>query len=315
MTEYSQLSIRKIKEIIKKAPSKELVEALSRDPRKGVASLVQSYHKTLEKEKKLKARTDILYEPLQEMLAQGYNLPGGNDEAGRGPLAGPVVAACVVLPMDPKIHVYDSKKLPEKKRDLLFEEISLHAISIGTGIVSPQEIDKLNIYRATQVAMRRAWESAIPIPDFCFIDAMEIAIPVPQKSLIKGDAKCAPISAASIIAKVTRDKIMKDAAAQWPAYGFDTHKGYGSPSHIRALEKHGPCPIHRTSFAPVSDFILPTKEWFEILLKRCTSLEALHATGMKIQKHKNDLLSSEVDDLREVYTECIQEIQGKKVHH
>jgi len=300
------MSINGIKKLLKENPDKDLLDDLAKDSRKGVFKLLLSYHRNIEKAEQLQEKTSNLYKPLIDAKKEGFLFVGGIDEAGRGPLAGPVVAACVIIPLSPHINVDDSKKLSEKKRDALFEIINKRALGIGIGIVEADEIDRLNIYRSTQLAMHLAYENCKPQkPDFCFIDAMKVKeIPVPQKSLIKGDAICSAISAASIIAKVTRDKIMKNAAKKYSQYGFESHKGYGSASHMKALATYGPCPIHRTSFAPVSDYILPTRQWYETMLKRCTSMEALRQIGQRIKKNANDLLETELEELRETYTEC-----------
>jgi ribonuclease HII len=306
------LSIGKIKELLSINASPDILEMLDEDPRKSVKSIISRYRNQQGKAAILAKKTAVLYEPLASALSNGFNLVGGIDEAGRGPLAGPVVAACAIIPIEPRINVDDSKKLTEAKRDSLYKTITEQAISFGIGIVSAHEIDSLNIYRSTQKAMFLAFENCSPEkPDFCFIDAMKVKeINVPQKSLIKGDAICAPISAASIIAKVTRDRIMKEAALLYPQYGFESHKGYGSAAHMEALAKYGPCPIHRTSFSPVSDYVLPTKAWFETMLRRCSSIDALKNVGINISKSSVDLTRSEILELRETYTECFSELTG-----
>ncbi len=208
---------------------------------------------------------------LKKLLAQeralwrkGYRLIAGVDEAGMGPWAGPVVAAAVVLPRDfrpPGID--DSKALNEPLRERLAVEIRAAAVAWGLGVAEVDEIDRLNIYRAGLVAMRRAVEALSVSPDFVLVDARTIpAIAAPQKGLIRGDALSLTIAAASIVAKTARDAMMRDLDRQYPGYGFARHKGYGTPEHKERLSRLGPCPIHRRSFAPVRDVLgdLPRQE-------------------------------------------------------
>lgn len=174
----------------------------------------------------------------------------GIDEVGRGPLAGPVVAGAVILPEDCEIlYLNDSKKLSEKKRELLYDEIMEKAIAVGIGAVSPERIDEINILQATYEAMRIAISRLSVRPDLLLNDAVTIPqVDIPQVPIIKGDAKSVSIAAASIIAKVTRDRMMVQYEDLYPGYEFASNKGYGSARHIAALKKIGPCPIHRRSF-------------------------------------------------------------------
>lgn len=188
---------------------------------------------------------------FEEALAQaGFHAVCGVDEAGRGPLSGPVVAAACILPLSCEISgLNDSKKLTAKKRDLLFDEIKEKALAYAISSASPEEIDRLNILNATMLAMQRA-VAALPAPaDFALIDG-NIArdFPIPVRTVIKGDALCASIAAASILAKVTRDWLCLEDDRNYPAYGFARHKGYGTAEHMRILREIGPCPIHRKSF-------------------------------------------------------------------
>ena len=178
----------------------------------------------------------------------------GVDEAGRGPLAGPVVAACAVIPLDyPFYYLNDSKKMSEKRREALFEELQKEAIAFGIGIVSPERIDEINILQATYEAMREALKDMEKrfslIPKILLNDAVTIpGISIPQKPIVHGDAKSLSIAAASVLAKVTRDHIMLKYDEQYPKYGFKQHKGYGTKVHREAILTYGPCPIHRRSF-------------------------------------------------------------------
>ena len=188
------------------------------------------------------------------LRARGALLIAGIDEAGRGPLAGPVVAAAVILPAGfSHGDLDDSKRLPERTRDSLFSEITGSAeIRWASAIVESGEIDRLNILRATHEAMRRAVAQLDPPPDHVLIDGLPVRpFPLPQTALVGGDGLSFSIAAASVIAKVTRDRIMVELDARFPEYGFARHKGYGTPQHLAALKKHGPAPIHRRSFLPV----------------------------------------------------------------
>ena len=181
---------------------------------------------------------------------KGYSAICGIDEAGRGPLAGPVVAGAVILPKDEQIlYVNDSKKLSEKKRELLYDEIMERALAVGVGIVGPERIDEINILQATYEAMRLAVGQLEMRPDILLNDAVTIpGIDIQQVPIVKGDAKRVSIAAASIIAKVTRDRLMREYDQVFPEYDFASNKGYGTKSHIEALKALGPTPIHRRTF-------------------------------------------------------------------
>lgn len=185
-----------------------------------------------------------------ELYSSNVKIIGGVDEAGRGPLVGPVVAACVVLPRDSFIpDINDSKKLSENKRELLYEIIKEKSIAYGIGIVESNEIDKINILNATYKAMQIAISKITINIDYLLVDALNIPnIKIMQKSIVKGDSKSISIAAASIIAKVERDRIMREYHKLYPKYNFKKNKGYGTKEHIEALKKYGPCPIHRKTF-------------------------------------------------------------------
>jgi ribonuclease HII len=183
----------------------------------------------------------------------GYRRIAGIDEAGRGPLAGPVVAAAVILPFRSRlVGVDDSKQLSERERERLYIAICEQAVGTGIGWADVAEIDRLNILEATRLAMRRALEQLVPSPDFVIIDAVSLpGVSIPVRPIIKGDSLSISIAAASIVAKVTRDRLMADYHETFPEYGFLSHKGYGTAEHLERLAHHGPCAIHRRSFAPV----------------------------------------------------------------
>ncbi len=189
-----------------------------------------------------------------ELYNNGINFIAGIDEVGRGPLVGPVVTAAVILPKDfYDERINDSKKLTEKKRELLYDVIMENALSVGIGMSSPEVIDEINILNATKKAMIEAINNLSVKPEHLLIDAVKLDIDIPQTSIIKGDAKSESIAAASIIAKVTRDRMMVELDKKYPMYDFKHNKGYGTKKHIEALYQYGPIEEHRKSFAPVSE--------------------------------------------------------------
>ena len=231
-----------------------LYEMYGTDRRKGVGRLLLKYRK--QEEALVKERARLQQMKIYEMKYQEKcQFICGIDEAGRGPLAGPVVAGACILPADAEIlYLNDSKKLSGKKRELLYDEICQKAVACGIGIVSPHRIDEINILQATYEAMRQAVNSLSVTPDVLLVDAVTIPnLPIQQEGIIKGDAKSVSIAAASILAKVTRDRMMEELDSAYPEYGFAKHKGYGSQAHIAAIQKYGPCPLHRRSF--IKNFI------------------------------------------------------------
>ena len=199
------------------------------------------------------------YREEESLLRQGYSLVAGLDEAGRGPLAGPVLAGVAVLPPNPTGPwvglVRDSKQMTPAQREAVLPQIREAALALEVGIGHPHEIDEMGIVGATRLAMRRALDSLALLPQFLLLDALTLPqVPVAQKAIVRGDASCLSIAAASIVAKVTRDGLMRDADRAYPGYGFAQHKGYGTREHLSCLRKLGPCPIHRRSFRPVSQW-------------------------------------------------------------
>ena len=215
---------------------------------KQLAKLREKEEKAAEKLKKELERIESLM--VFEHRFEEYGLIAGIDEVGRGPLAGPVMAGAVILPKDhPILYLNDSKKLSEKKREELYDVIMKEALAVGIGMASEQRIDEINILNATYEAMREAIGKLVPGPDVLLNDAVKIpGVTIRQVPIIKGDAKSASIAAASIVAKVTRDRLMVQYDEIYPGYGFARNKGYGTAEHIAALKEMGPCPIHRRSF-------------------------------------------------------------------
>lgn len=197
-----------------------------------------------------------MFQYENELYDLGYQMIAGVDEAGRGPLAGPVVAAAVILKKDAVFkYVNDSKQLSPKKRELALKEIKEQALAIGIGISSQEEIDLINIYRATKEAMLSAIQSLKIKPEFLLIDAMPMEIDIPLKSIIKGDTLSMSIAAASIVAKTTRDQYMIEMDKLFPEYGFKSHMGYGTKEHIEAIHTYGITPIHRKTFEPIKSLL------------------------------------------------------------
>ncbi|WP_066252709.1 ribonuclease HII [Neobacillus drentensis] len=226
------------------------------DERKGVQQLVHKWKKKLAETQRLKEKFVEMSSYELKGRNRGYELIAGVDEVGRGPLAGPVVAAAVILPKDFFLAgIDDSKKLSEKKRLEYDEIIRKEAIAFSISMIHAKEIDEMNIYEATKKAMNAAIVSLEPKPDLLLIDAMKLDIPFPSESIIKGDAKSISIAAASIVAKVARDHLMKEISQTYPVYGFQHNMGYGTKEHIEAIHKHGITSYHRKSFAPVKDYI------------------------------------------------------------
>ncbi len=248
-----KITIKDVKSVVSSGNEKEiasLLKELENDGRAGIKKIVDSYFRkleTLENKKKIfenKKQFDFSYTDNEKLLI------GGIDEAGRGPLAGEVVASCVILKQDfNNFDIDDSKKITENKRENLYDEIMQKAISVGVGIASVFEIDNLNILEATKLAMRRAVESMAVKPDILLIDALNIDLNNKQENIIKGDEKSLVIGAASIVAKVTRDRMIKKLDLKYPKYEFAKHKGYGTKMHVDAIRSYGIINgVHRRKF-------------------------------------------------------------------
>jgi len=256
-------TIKEIKELL--ATVKELDNPLflelEKDSRSGVQKEISKRKKAIQAEldEDLRLKTMLSYE--KELYKQGLTLVAGVDEVGRGPLAGPVVAAAVILQKNCKIRgLNDSKKIPKKKHLEIYQAVQDQALAIGIGIMDNQVIDQVNIYEATKLAMKEAISQLSLQPEHLLIDAMKLELPISQTSIIKGDANSLSIAAASIVAKVTRDELMKEYDQQYPGYDFTTNAGYGTAKHLEGLEKLGVTPIHRTSFEPVKTLVSTKKD-------------------------------------------------------
>lgn len=229
------------------------------DGRAGVQKAIQQRKKAIQADIDEDLRLENMLRYEKEFYQQGYQAIAGIDEVGRGPLAGPVVTACVILPKNCKIkHLNDSKKIPKKHHEEIYHEILARALGIGIGIVDNNVIDQINIYEATKVGMLQAinqLKGEVTKPDYLLIDAMHLETSIPQQSLIKGDANSLSIAAASIVAKVTRDRMMADYANDYPGYAFEKNVGYGTKEHLEGLKKYGITPIHRKTFEPIKSML------------------------------------------------------------
>ncbi len=256
------MKISEIRELLKAddVPEEVMKEILS-DERKGVQSLVQAYMRRLQRESEERLRVESMYDIESHFYKQGITHIVGIDEVGRGPLAGPVTVAAVILPP----HWYckglnDSKKVTPKHREEIAAKIYESAVDISIVSLPPEKIDELNIYEATMMAMYEAVKNLNVEPEAVVVDAMPLHFNCPTESLIHGDARSASIAAASIVAKVYRDQLMDDYDKEFPGYGFAKNKGYGTAEHIEAIRNLGITPIHRQSFEPIKSMILGVSE-------------------------------------------------------
>lgn len=251
-------TIKEIKELLTTItePNDPFIKECIEDERKGVQTALKQWFKQREAQQVLVERSKQMNRYEEQAIAQGYQFIAGIDEVGRGPLAGPVVAAAVILDQNrPILGLDDSKKLSLAKRTALYGEIKEKAIAIGIGIVEAAEIDRYNILQATKMAMNQAVNKLQVPADFLLIDAVPLQNGLPSEVIIKGDMNSNSIAAASIIAKVYRDNLMEKYDKLYPNYGFSKNAGYGTKEHLQALETQGVTPIHRKSFSPVNKFI------------------------------------------------------------
>ena len=254
-------TVKEIKEALAEIDSLDDVrwQSYEEDSRAGVQKAIIQRKKVIQAyiDEDLRLENMLCYE--KELYQAGYEAIGGIDEVGRGPLAGPVVTACVILPKNCKIkHLNDSKKIPKKHHEEIYEEVLARALGVGIGVIDNNVIDDINIYEATKVGMLQAIDQIkgqVTKPDYLLIDAMHLDNDIPQQSLIKGDANSLSIAAASIVAKVTRDRMMADYAKEYPGYAFEKNVGYGTKDHLAGLKEHGITPIHRKTFEPIKSML------------------------------------------------------------
>lgn len=309
--DFKKYTIKEIEEYLEEKDinnlNKKLIKQLMKDKRSGVHKLARRYERQIQKNKLIKDKWISLNKREKELREAGFNYIAGIDEAGRGPLAGPVVAAAVVLdPQKPILGLDDSKNLTENKREELYDVIHNKACSIGIGIINNKMIDKINILQATFKAMQAAIDNLNKSPDYILVDGnREIPdIDIRQETIIDGDCLVNAIAAASIIAKVYRDRLIGEYHNTYPEYGFDRNKGYGTREHIEALRKHGPTSIHRYSFSIVNKYHFLHFKKSIIQAQNGNELKNLGQTIAKSGLFSSDNLKK----LRELYKIQMQKI-------
>ncbi len=305
----SQMTISQIRDLIKQKESTlDLIDELKNDKRKGVQRCADQVERQLKRKQELECRFESMLKYERHYWSQGIRLIAGIDEVGRGPLAGPVVAAAVIIP--PNFYIpglNDSKKLREEEREEYYESILKKALGIGIGIVDNKEIDKINILQASFKAMKIALNHLVNqdiVPEFVIVDGDKPVpgITIPQKAIVNGDAESVSIAAASVVAKVTRDRMMIKMSQDYPGYGFERNKGYGAPEHLLALRKLGPTPMHRFSFSVVRQTTYSEVfHHYVEMIKAASELAALKEVGEAIAKDKGRFSTEEIVDLRQVY--------------
>ena len=308
MIDIASMTVAQIKTLVRdhRPLDEEILMALEHDPRSGVRKLAEGEFRRVQRDRIEARRMEKLLRHERRLWRRGVQHIAGVDEAGRGPLAGPVVAAAVVLPQQIDFPgLDDSKKLSPQKREILYDLIAKQAFAVGVGRVDHQEIDRINILQASLKAMREALAALKIRPDRVLVDGSHTPnSPFPEVAISGGDAQSLSIAAASVIAKVTRDRIMVELDRDFPQYGFAKHKGYGSPEHLRALRKYGPCPIHRRSFRTVGDLIHKWSEDFLVFrkgLSEARSIAELQSLAHTIRSVRTVLPEREVAELRRNY--------------
>ncbi len=298
-------AVRALLASLQRVPT-ELLAELEADPREGVRALAGELRRKAAQTQARQAESEQLLCLERAYHDRGLALVAGVDEAGRGPLAGPVLAAAVIFPKTcDHPGARDSKQLTPERREELFGEIQRRALAVGVGRAEHDEIDRVNIYQASLAAMYRAVEALPVAPQAVLVDGpMVLRLAVPQEAVIGGDSRCLSIAAASIIAKVTRDRLMVDYDRRYPGYGFARHKGYPTTEHLQALRLLGPCPIHRRSFRAVADCgEFRTAEWafFYDSLTAAAGLEELETIAGQVRSLRHLLTGCELEGLRRIY--------------
>ncbi|MFP4015472.1 MAG: ribonuclease HII [Halanaerobiales bacterium] len=309
--DWNEFTIKEVKEHISKMNLHEisdtLINELRSDSRSGVQKLADRCQRLLDDEEARKKRWEKMSRRTEKLHQEGYQLVAGIDEAGRGPLAGPVVAAAVILnSKEPIYGLDDSKKLTEKKREQLYEIIMGNAVSVGIGIIDNKTIDKINILQATFQGMKQAISDLHKTPDYILVDGnMKIpGLNFKQDCIVDGDSFVNSIAAASIIAKVTRDRIIEDYHRDYPYYGFDRNKGYGTSEHIQGLKENGPTPIHRFSFSIVNKYHF---KHFKDNIQQARTEEELKEIGKMIAE-KGLFSEDNLNKLRKMYQDKLYSI-------
>lgn len=306
VSSLSELSIEEIRERYARSDqpvTPQILNKLKRDSRQGVRQIYQVLKKRHERERAERLRLDAMLNFERVLWRSGVERIAGVDEAGAGPLAGPVVAAAVVFPPHTELPgIDDSKRLDPEQRESAEKRIRAAAAGIGVGIADVSEIDELNIYQAALLAMRRAVEALPAAPQHVLVDARNIpGIEAPQNCFYKGDGINFSIAAASIIAKTYRDRLMNELAQAYPEYGFERHKGYGTPEHQDAMRRVGPCPIHRMSFTAIREICGEYSERFYSLKRRLEGARertVLQALEEELAEQRSELAEDEQRKLR-----------------
>ena len=304
----SRMTIAEIRRLVDEhGPDESIVESLRQDTRAGVHALADRMENALLRAEMLQARQEQLLKIERSIHADGIEIIAGVDEAGRGPLAGPVVAAAVILPADVDLAgLDDSKKLSATRREQLYERVTAQAVAWGVGMVDNVGIDDIGILEATMTAMRQAVDNLGVKPDIAIIDGNRAPeLPYRTRAIVDGDAKSLSIAAASVIAKVWRDRLMAEMDAVYPGYGFARHKGYGAPPHVGAIHRYGPCPIHRLCFRLVPDTSPEGTVFasFNDRLANALTLDMLERAARGIARCRDSLKASELIKLRDIYRE------------
>jgi ribonuclease HII len=312
LPDIKRMTVREVSEYVAGAPPEPgdaLWRALLDDPRVGVRSQCERILRRRNARRLADEREERMREHEAELWDAGVPLVAGVDEAGRGPLAGPVVAAAVVLPRVLDVRgIDDSKKLTPERRETLHEMIMREAVTVGVGSSSERVIDEINIANATFAAMRQAVSGLSPEPGHVLVDGHEIPeLDLPQTGVVNGDALSTAIAAASIVAKVTRDRMLVELDGRYPGYGFARHKGYGTPEHLSALTRLGPCEIHRRSFRTVTDMAggpSDLYEGFRRSLLGAEDVDRLERIARTIALERERLIPHELAKLRALYRRC-----------
>ena len=306
LAELSVLAIRSMIESLDGDIPPGLLVSMDADSRSQVRELAGRIRRGIELEAEQRRVQEEMLRLERKYRERGMQLIAGVDEAGRGPLAGPVVAAAVVFPVDCELpRARDSKSIPERRREELFEQIHQCARAVGVGLVDHYQIDRLNIHNASILAMYRAVGQLEVEPEAVLVDGkMVLKMDVPQQAVIGGDRKCLSIAAASIVAKVTRDRMMVEYETTYPGYGFARHKGYPTADHFKALREFGPCPIHRRTFGAVADcgsFGKGLWTGFYDLLAGAADSGELEELAASIRPRREELNPGELASLRALY--------------
>ncbi len=314
LEEMSVLGIRSLIDSLDDGVPEELLLSMEADSRAQVRELAGRLRRKAVLEREQQAEQQRMLTLEHKYHGKGLRLVAGVDEAGRGPLAGPVVAAAVVFePGDNLPRARDSKSISEQRREIIFEQIHGCAVAVGVGLADHHEIDRINIHNASILAMYRAVEELSVRPEAVLVDGkMVLRMDLPQEAVVRGDSKCLSIAAASIVAKVTRDRMMAEFDRRYPGYGFARHKGYPTADHVRALRELGPCPIHRRTFGQVAECGsfgkgLWTELYHELAATVC--IDELERVAGSIKPRRTDLNAGELASLRALYKrrcECLE---------